>query len=614
MKKHLKKLSLLFAVAMVLIVSCSKEEAVGSIHQNGGEVFRSQVVTINLPNTNLSLKEYEATLDGRAITLSSSEDHKLLFLMPEDAVLGAHTLLIPDLNDATVTYNIKETVLDETPVKTLAPLFENLELFNQTLISSTSPEASNMQNNIKCFTNYYNKATDEEKTQLAIAYKANKSQFDQIVLNDYSTVQGRLIRKDKIILAKFLIAVASIDVGSWLAVSGGHPGVRALGIVIAGIATASAIDYYIQFIKEEVKEIGVSVGSILGIKERGNLINSLSLKSDITSSFAISTLRRKLNSSDSNATQPLLISFFKSKSAYNYVINKVNKAILYVNANSFFTFGTFQLAELPATTISNLNIANEETFGNITFTVSHPNLKLVSSSLGSDGQLNLKIKIKSTPASLPIESFLIYSYKDDFNSFSGKLPIQVEMVSIDEVVIGTQVWKTRDLNVTTYRNGDVIPQVEDDTQWKNLTTGAWCYYENNTANGTTYGKLYNWYAITDPRGLAPVGWRIPNDTEWTTLTDYLGGQSVSGGKMKSTGSEWERPNTAATNSSGFSALPGGYRTNYGSWGAIGFSGKWWSSSALTSEAWIRELKNDESYVYRYSEPKAYGCLVRCVKD
>ena len=184
----------------------------------------------------------------------------------------------------------------------------------------------------------------------------------------------------------------------------------------------------------------------------------------------------------------------------------------------------------------------------------------------------------------------------------------------NSVIIGTQEWMKENLNVSKYTDGTPIPQVTDPTAWANLTTGAWCYYNNDSKNGAIYGKLYNWYAITDPRGLAPVGWHIPNDTEWTTLTDYLGGQSVAGGKMKSTGSEWDRPNTAATNSSGFSALPGGYRTNYGSWGAIGFSGKWWSSSALTTDGWVRELKNDESYVYRYSEPKVYGCLVPCVKD
>ncbi len=443
MTKYFKRLPFIFALAMLFVASCSNDDQ-GAIALNGGEVFRSQVVTINLPNTNLSLKEYEATLDGRAIMISRSEDHKLLFLMPEDADLGLHTLTIPKLNEATVTYDIKETVLDETPVKTLEPLFENIKIYNQTLTNATAPEALNMQKNITCFTNYYNNASDEEKTQLALAYKANKTQFDQIILNDYSNVEGRLTREDRIILSKFLIAVASIEIGSWLATSGGHPGVRAMGIVIAGIATTSAINYYKQFIEVEVKEIGCSIGSILGVNQRSSVGNALSLQNDVSSTFSINTLRRKLNSSDATGTQSAAISFFKSREAYNYVINKVNAAIRYVNDNnSFFTFETFELAELPASTPANLAIADQEIFKKITFSVSHPNLKLVSSSLESDGQLNLRIKIIGTPKTLPVETFLNYKYSDDFSSFSGKIPLIVEQ---NNPFIGN--WK-----LLTFNNG-----------------------------------------------------------------------------------------------------------------------------------------------------------------
>lgn len=99
-----------------------------------------------------------------------------------------------------------------------------------------------------------------------------------------------------------------------------------------------------------------------------------------------------------------------------------------------------------------------------------------------------------------------------------------------EILIGNQTWTKKNLDVATYRNGDAIPQVQDST-WETLTTGAWCYYENNTDNGTTYGKLYNWYAVNDPRGLAPNGYHIPTDAEWTTLSTYLGGDSIAGNKM-----------------------------------------------------------------------------------
>ena len=103
------------------------------------------------------------------------------------------------------------------------------------------------------------------------------------------------------------------------------------------------------------------------------------------------------------------------------------------------------------------------------------------------------------------------------------------------VKIGTQVWMSTNLDVTYYRNGDKIPQVKDSVKWARLTTGAWCWYNNDSATGAVYGKLYNWYAVNDPRGLAPIGWHIPSDTEWDTLSARLGGASKAGGKLKDTG-------------------------------------------------------------------------------
>ena len=113
------------------------------------------------------------------------------------------------------------------------------------------------------------------------------------------------------------------------------------------------------------------------------------------------------------------------------------------------------------------------------------------------------------------------------------------------VTIGNQVWTSKNLDVSTYRNGDAIPQVQDANAWENLTTGAWCYYDNDASNGTKYGKLYNWYAVNDPRGLAPKGYHIPTDAEWTQLSDYLGGESKAGTKMKTT-SGWNSYTTTIT--------------------------------------------------------------------
>ena len=184
------------------------------------------------------------------------------------------------------------------------------------------------------------------------------------------------------------------------------------------------------------------------------------------------------------------------------------------------------------------------------------------------------------------------------------------------ITIGTQVWMVENLKVTHYRNGDPIPNISDSADWANLITGAFCNYDNSFSNSTTYGKLYNWYAVVDSRNLAPTGWHIPTDTELTTLTTFLGGETVAGGKLKETGtSHWQTPNTGATNVCGFTALPGGCRSFNGLFGAIGSYGYWWSSTvSSTMYAWGRSMVYDYSFVSSSSYSKNSGVSVRCVKD
>lgn len=189
-------------------------------------------------------------------------------------------------------------------------------------------------------------------------------------------------------------------------------------------------------------------------------------------------------------------------------------------------------------------------------------------------------------------------------------------VFLPTIVIGTQQWMSKNLDVAFYRNGDSIPQVTDPTTWLVLTTGAWCYYNNDPILGYKYGKLYNWYAINDPRGLAPQGWHIPSDAEWTTLGTTLGGISVAGGKMKEPGTlNWTTPNRGASNSSGFAGLPGGARLPDGSFDILSTNGLWWSSSeANPSIAWYRYLGYDDGILSSHTNNKGFGFSVRCVRD
>jgi uncharacterized protein (TIGR02145 family) len=186
----------------------------------------------------------------------------------------------------------------------------------------------------------------------------------------------------------------------------------------------------------------------------------------------------------------------------------------------------------------------------------------------------------------------------------------------NEVTIGKQVWMSENLNVDKFRNGDPIPEAKTDEEWEKAGENgepAWCYYDNNPANGAKYGKLYNWYAVNDHRGLAPKGWHIPTDAEWTVLSDYLGGKEKAGAKMKS--KEGWSDGGNGTNESGFSGLPGGNRLNGETFGSIGEDGYWWSSTEDSSSlAWLRGLLYNDGDVNRYSGSKELGLSVRCLRD
>ena len=210
-----------------------------------------------------------------------------------------------------------------------------------------------------------------------------------------------------------------------------------------------------------------------------------------------------------------------------------------------------------------------------------------------------------------VSNYLIMSLEDISSSTTWSNQIS----NSNDVTIGTQTWALKNLSVTTYRNGDTIPQITDLVQWNNLTTGAWCYYNNDPSTEATYGRLYNWYAINDSRGIGPVGYHIPSDSEWTVLTNYLGGEPIAGGKMKETGTtHWLTPNTSATNISGFTALPGGYRWFENDIG-IGTEAWFWSSTADSIyEAWTRSLSKDLGSVSRYTALYQIGYSVRLIKD
>jgi uncharacterized protein (TIGR02145 family) len=197
------------------------------------------------------------------------------------------------------------------------------------------------------------------------------------------------------------------------------------------------------------------------------------------------------------------------------------------------------------------------------------------------------------------------------SSTSNEPSAAIEASSTNEVAIGSQVWMTKNLNVDKFRNGDPIPEAKTNEEWFNAVENGrpvWSYYENDPSNGEKFGKLYNWYVVSDPRGLAPEGWHIPSDTEWIELTTFLDGEAVAGIKMKSkTG--WDG-NGNGNNSSNFSGLPGGYRFEFGDFENIGEYGFWWSSTS--TEFRIMNFESDD--LNTASGSPGRGFSVRCVKD
>ena len=222
---------------------------------------------------------------------------------------------------------------------------------------------------------------------------------------------------------------------------------------------------------------------------------------------------------------------------------------------------------------------------------------------------------------------------DVSNSELKKLELQVKLKELElkekeieaqrnvykSVKIGEQEWMVKNLNVEHFRNGDIIPEAKTNEEWREAGENkqpAWCYYDNNSSNGEKYGKLYNFYAVIDSRSLAPKGWHVPTDAEWTVLTDYLTANEHNGTEgtaLKATSGWIDSGN--GTDNYGFLGLPSGGRYGSGSFSTIGFFGGWWSSSQFdTNGAWSRYLSYRADGFYRGGANKNYGFSVRCLRD
>lgn len=199
---------------------------------------------------------------------------------------------------------------------------------------------------------------------------------------------------------------------------------------------------------------------------------------------------------------------------------------------------------------------------------------------------------------------------------AAEIVIDIDGNKYHTITIGRQIWMADNLKVERFRNGDLIQNLKNGTEWENTTDPAYCYFRNEKKRNKSYGKLYNWHAVNDSRGLCPKGWHIPSDDEWQLLSDFLGGNEVAGDKMKAIGFKyWAEPNPGATNQSGFTALPCGGRDEYGEFITDKYGGHWWSTTADGSvDIWIRSIYFGYGSILRDSYHKNSGFSVRCVKN
>ena len=290
--------------------------------------------------------------------------------------------------------------------------------------------------------------------------------------------------------------------------------------------------------------------------------------------------------------------------------------------NSFVLLGTQELMSVPYAFHS--NTADSLVGGmNFYYDIINLNNNVIYLSEKVNSLEERVTTLEQSSTSLIENKLFIFNY---LNSIENQIPLtDIDGNTYQKVIIGSQIWMKENLRVSRYRNGDPIPIVTDKTAWSYVSSGARCWYNNDsTSYEIPYGNLYNWHSVADNRNICPTGWHVPSNTEVTTLINYLGGPFVAGGKMKSIGTDfWISPNEGATNESGFSGLPGGVRDNNPSFPINRFIGEWgyfWCVSETfpntgIDAAYMFALINNRVHVDRSGIfPKSYGLSVRCIKN
>ena len=609
-----------FICAALLYAGCSKKDDVSADSTVAEKTDVKTFEIINLISSKTLSEKYAAKFGTIPVELLKTSDSTLTFYVPETPD-GQYTL---DFELAKIDFNVTQTqALDPDQF-----ILDFTETFNARTSDITPANAGEQAeiDSMKAYKqeviNLFNTLSVENKRLTALFYKANKAVFHSFADNvpkrlnasttfrwqsdcprtDFRTFYGCTAEnlgqsavELKNSTKKFLEMMGMAGAMAFTASSTSVLGPVAWGISAVGIALPLGTAGYILFteVRPSILKFKQSLNPFL----YANWVFSEALFTTVATEF-INGFKMDLKL---DAKFRVLLDFDDKINAgtaffiksFNNLIGYWDKLKSVIGESPFYRAGHEEI-ELETNDISITDISN-------------PNVVLVS----RQGE---EATFKSLTGATETFTYKMTVKKEGFvfdKVLSGRV-----LGDMAEVQIGQQIWTMRNLNVSKYRNGDIIPEVKDTASWANLTTGAWCYHSNSSSNGVVYGKLYNWYAVNDPRGLAPEGWHIPSSTEVSDLINYLGTYAEAGRRMKSTSDAfWIAPNDAS-NSSGFSALGAGFRSATGVFNTLGFLTHFWYAEEVSDStaASIRLRNYEKNASFSGGWYKKSGYSVRCIKD
>lgn len=607
-----------------------------------------EVAVINAENLTLNSATYTGTVESAQVLLVQTQN-KLAFMVPE-LPAGNYTLLtniegkdcsliitielLPAVTDAQAVINtvLLPAIMNDTQIDSVGAIVQQLNGD-----ANWIQNKSILKNYYDDFNAKYNALPAGDKIQLAKILKANEGMFamlpslrgymDTINLSyktqtDYDYETGLALAGISIVTSQLqvlsLVTVTALAINSCVFI----PNPITCCLTAAALACLAAKLYHHNGVVKVFldKVFAPFLGILNDVQERSIIAFNKDQLYALNLSLGIRTLYNQDMSSANTEVQSMVTALNKSTSALN-----AGEALL-----------PNQLNDQPAH-ISNKTVYQSKDFAysGTNFSVTNISNPLVT--LTSQDVVGEELRVKFTTNSNIDQSFTY-----DLNYNKGQYNISQNIASnlivsnpcpsstvtdidgniYNTVAIGNQCWMKENLKTTRYSDGSSITEVEDITTWEDIyithsQVPAWCYYDGDAVYNATYGKLYNWYVVADPRNACPTGWHVPTDDEFTQLVDYLGGFLVAGGKMKALGL-WYTPNVGADNSSGFTALPGGWRYNTGNSGGIGIDGYFWTAtpnnSTPNTSSYLRYMNNVNTDASHSFFTREDGYSVRCVGD